>query len=93
MASYQVVGQSRQELLDEFLAAVSESREARFCAISLDNPSLIPELVCFEVSVKEIITSNTRPTLVTVTETANLDITFQIALFKNQETVRFEIIL
>lgn len=90
MASYQMVGKSRLELLNEFLAAVSEEREARFLAISLDDPSLSPKEVEFIVFVREIHT--TKPLFVEVVDANNPKISFQIH-FLNHEAVCFEIIV
>jgi hypothetical protein len=91
MASYQVVGKSRLELLNEFLAAVGEEREAKFSAISLDDPSLIPRKVTFVVSVTEL--HNTKPIFVDVVDAKNPKISFRIPFFQGQEAVCFEIII
>ncbi len=90
-ANYQVVGQSRQELLDEFLAAVSEDREARFSAISLDDPSLSPQVVEFAVAVRELHTRN--PMYVDVVDIKDSTLSFRVPLFKNTEVVCFDIII
>jgi hypothetical protein len=91
MASYLVVEKSRQELLDEFLAAVRNGREARFSAISSDDPSLSPPLVEFVVSVKELHVA--EPMFVDVVDVANSTLAFRIPLFKNVEAVCFDIIM
>jgi len=91
MASYQVVGQSRLELLNEFLAAVGEEREAQFLAISLDDPSLTPKKVKFEVFVREL--HNTRPIFFDVVDAKNPKISFRVPFFPGQEAVCFEIII
>ena len=90
MASYQVVGQSRLELLDEFLAAVGEEREAKFSAISLDDPSLSPKKVEFVVSIREL--NTTKPLFFEVVDALDPKISFQIH-FLDQEAVCFEIII
>lgn len=90
MASYQMVGKSRLELLNEFLAAVSEEREASFLAISLDDPSLSPKEVEFVVSVRELHVA--KPLFVEVVDAKNPKISFQIH-FLDQEAVCFEIIM
>lgn len=90
MASYQMVGKSRLELLNEFLAAVSEEREATFLAISLDDPSLSPKEVEFVVSVRELHAQ--KPLFVEVVDAKDPKISFQVH-FLDQEAVCFEIII
>lgn len=90
MASYQVVGKSRLELLNEFLAAVGEEREAKFSAISLDDPSLSPKQYEFVVSIREL--HATKPLFVELVDAKNPNISFLIH-FLDQEAVCFEIII
>jgi len=89
MTSYQVVDLSRLELLNEFLAAVGESREAVFSAISLNDPSLAPKVVEFRVSVREL--HVTKPLFVEVVDPNNPEISFQVH-FLDQEAICFEVI-
>ena len=90
-ASYQVVEQSRLELLNEFLAAVSEEREATFSAISLEDPSLTPKKVPFAVLVREI--HNVKPIYFEVVDAKDPKISFQVHFVQGQEEVVFEIII
>ncbi len=95
MASYQVVGKTRRELLNEFLAAVGEeceNHQVKFQAISLDDPSLQPEEVEFAVAVKAV-DSARQPIIVDVTDVTDSSISFRVLLYRDREVVDFEIII
>jgi hypothetical protein len=88
-ASYLVVELSRQALLEEFLAAVSDDRVAQFAAISVDDPSLTPKVIKFSVRVREIYAQ--KPLIIEVVDAKDSRTSFQIT-FHDQEAVCFEII-
>lgn len=93
-ASYQMVGKTRRELLNEFLAAVGkecENHQVKFRAISLDDPSLQPEEVEFAVTVKFVDPAR-QPIIVDLEDATDASISFQIHLYRDREVVDFEII-